>query len=131
MILQCALTFWTAAFPGLARDLPEVRESATAVTQGDKPCVAHLQNERLPLTNESAELDRLEEHAHFESIQRNRISNVSFAISSAGEIIILALMVGILKGVKSDASTENNTKGFSYLIAFAGGCWCTSAIFSL
>ncbi|THH32255.1 hypothetical protein EUX98_g1933 [Antrodiella citrinella] len=104
---QCALTFWTAAFPGLARNLPEVRDSATAVTQNDKS---------------------LEEHAHFESIQRNRISNVSFAISSAGEIIILAIMVGILKGVKSDASTENNTKGFSYLIAFAGGCWLLCAL---
>ncbi|TFY73703.1 hypothetical protein EWM64_g10309 [Hericium alpestre] len=25
---QCALTFWTAAFPGLARNLPEVKQSA-------------------------------------------------------------------------------------------------------
>lgn len=33
-------------------------------------------------------------------------------------------MVGILKGIKSDASTENNTKAFSVLIAFAGGVWC-------
>ena len=69
-----------------------------------------------------------EEHAQFESLQRNRISNVSFAICSAGEIIILAVMVGILKGLKSDASTENNTKAFSVLIAFSGGVWCMSLL---
>ncbi len=49
---------------------------------------------------------------------------MSFAVSSAGEILILAVMVGILKGVKSDASTENNTKAFSVLVAFSGGVWC-------
>ena len=65
------------------------------------------------------------EHAGLESMERNRISNVSFAVSSAGEIIILALMVGMLKGLKSDASTENNTKAFSVLIAFSGGVWRT------
>lgn len=68
-------------------------------------------------------LRSLDEHAHFESIQRNRISNISFTISSAGEIVILAIMVGILKAVKADESTENNTKAFSYIIAFSGGCW--------
>lgn len=68
-----------------------------------------------------------EEHANFESLERNRISNVSFAVCSAGEIIILAIMVGILKGLKSDASTENNTKAFSVLIAFSGGVWRESA----
>jgi hypothetical protein len=56
-------------------------------------------------------------------LQRNRISNVSFAISSAGEIIVLAVMVGILKGLKPDESVENNTRAFSVLIAFSGGVW--------
>lgn len=67
---------------------------------------------------------RHKEHADFESMSRNRISNVSFAVSSAGEVIILAVMVGILKGLNSDKSTENNTKAFSVLIAFSGGVWC-------
>ena len=66
---------------------------------------------------------RLEEHANFESLERNRVSNLSFTVSSVGEVAILAIMVGILKGVHSDASTENNTKAFSILIAFAGGVW--------
>lgn len=37
-------------------------------------------------------------------------------------------MVGILKGIKSDASTENNTKAFSVLIAFSGGVWLLCAL---
>lgn len=67
----------------------------------------------------------VEEHAKFESLARNRISNMSFTICSVGEVLILAVMVGILKGLHSDASTENNTKAFSVLIAFSGGVWRT------
>ncbi|KAI0319520.1 MFS general substrate transporter [Amylostereum chailletii] len=104
---QCSLTFWTAAFPGLARNTPEVRASADAVERGGELEAAH---------------------AHLESMTRNRISNISFAVCSAGEIVILAIMIGILKGVKSDESTENNTKAFSILIAFSGGVWLLCAI---
>ncbi|CAL1717102.1 unnamed protein product [Somion occarium] len=104
---QCALTFWTAAFPGLARDLPEIKQSFADVVDGKK---------------------LLEDHEQMESLERNRISNVSFAVCSAGEIIILAIMVGILKGVKSDESVENNTKAFSILIAFSGGVWLLCAL---
>ncbi|KAI0636058.1 autophagy-related protein 22-like protein [Trametes polyzona] len=104
---QCALTFWTAAFPGLARDLPKVQESAEKVDAGEKTA---------------------DEHAAYESMERNRISNISFAVCSAGEIVVLAIMVGILKGLKSDASTENNTKAFSALIAFSGGVWLLCAL---
>ncbi|KAI0775082.1 MFS general substrate transporter [Trametes elegans] len=104
---QCALTFWTAAFPGLARDLPKVQESAAQTVSGEKTLTAH---------------------ADCESMERNRISNMSFAVCSAGEIVILAIMVGILKGLKSDASTENNTKAFSVLIAFSGGVWLLCAL---
>ncbi|KAJ6507843.1 MFS general substrate transporter [Mycena vitilis] len=104
---QCSLTFWTAAFPGLARDLPEVKDSLAEVKSGQKT---------------------LEDHTRLTSLSRNRISNMSFAISSLGEIVVLAIMVGILKGVKSDASTENNTKAFSILIAFSGAVWLVCAI---
>jgi len=68
---------------------------------------------------------REDAHADFESMMRNRISNISFAVCSAGEIIVLAIMIGILKGLKSGDSTENNTKAFSVIIAFSGGVWCT------
>lgn len=104
---QGALTFWTAAFPGLARNLPEVQESVEEVKRGLK----------LP-----------DDHSQLESLARNRVSNISFAISSAGEIVILAIMVGILKALNADASAENNTRAFSVLIAFSGGVWFICAI---
>jgi len=104
---QFTLTFWTAAFPGLARDLPEVQESLEQVNAGSKS---------------------LESHARLESLSRNRISNISFTVCSVGEIVILAIMVGILKGVKSSDSTENNTRAFSILLAFSGGVWLLCAL---
>ncbi|KAJ7018829.1 MFS general substrate transporter [Mycena alexandri] len=104
---QCSLTFWTAAFPGLARDLPEVKASVAEVKSGQKTVA---------------------EHTQLTSLSRNRISNMSFTISSLGEIIVLAIMVGIFKAVKSDESTANNTKAFSILIAFSGAVWLVCAV---
>ncbi|KAF8905077.1 autophagy-related protein 22-like protein [Gymnopilus junonius] len=104
---QCSLTFWTAAFPGLAYDLPEVGTSRHEVDSGAKSP---------------------EEHERFHSLARNRISNISFAVSSAGEILILAIMVGILKGLHAEQNTENNTKSFSVLIAFSGAVWLVCAL---
>ncbi|KIK32053.1 hypothetical protein CY34DRAFT_102312, partial [Suillus luteus UH-Slu-Lm8-n1] len=97
-----ALTFWTATFPGLVRHLPEVESSAQLVTIGGKSW---------------------DEHAEFESLSCNRVSNISFMISSIGEILILVIMVGILKGLKAGNSTTNNTKVFSVLIAFSSALW--------
>ncbi|KAG1759193.1 MFS general substrate transporter, partial [Suillus occidentalis] len=102
-----ALTFWTAAFPGLVRHLPEVESSAQLVTIGGKSW---------------------DEHAEFESLSRNRVSNISFTISSIGEILILVVMVGILEGLKAGDSTANNTKAFSVLIAFSGALWLLCAL---
>jgi Vacuole effluxer Atg22 like len=69
---------------------------------------------------------RLNEHAQLESMARNRISNVSLVVSSAGEVVILLIMICILKATKSDANVENNTRAFSVLIAFSGGMCRTS-----
>ena len=66
-----------------------------------------------------------DEHSRFESLERNRVSNVSLAVNSAGEVIILGIMIGILKAVKSDESVKNNTMAFSVLLAFTGGVWCS------
>ncbi|KAG8744144.1 hypothetical protein FRC10_010713 [Ceratobasidium sp. 414] len=104
---QGALTFWTAAFPGLARSLPEMQESKRALDAGDTT---------------------LAEHQTLDSLSRNRISNISFTICSAGEILLLAVMVGMLKGMHSDSGTEANTKAFSALIALSGGFWLLCAI---
>jgi hypothetical protein len=66
-----------------------------------------------------------DEHSRFESLERNRVSNISFVVSSAGEVLILGIMVGILRAVKADVSVENNTMAFSVLLAFSGGVWCS------
>ena len=63
-----------------------------------------------------------------DSLERNRLSNISFAVQSATEVVILAVMVGILKGVHSDESVEKNTKAFSILIAFSGAIWRESTV---
>ncbi|KAJ1307194.1 hypothetical protein OPQ81_001309 [Rhizoctonia solani] len=104
---QGALTFWTAAFPGLARSLPEMQESKRALDAGETT---------------------LTEHQTLDSLSRNRLSNISFTVCSAGEIILLAIMVGMLKGMHADSSSEANTKAFSALIALSGGFWLLCAI---
>ncbi|KIJ12784.1 hypothetical protein PAXINDRAFT_181474 [Paxillus involutus ATCC 200175] len=104
---QGALTFWTAAFPGLTRHLPEVQESAKEVEEGTKD---------------------VDEHAAFESLSRNRVSNISFAVSSVGELFVLVIMVGILEGMKAGDSTENNTREMSALLAFSGAVWLICAL---
>ena len=45
-----------------------------------------------------------------------------------GEIIILAIIVGIMFGVNVNASAANNNWGLSVLIAFASGVWLLVAI---
>lgn len=37
-------------------------------------------------------------------------------------------MVGIVKGLHAEDSTENNTKTFSVLTAFTGGVWRSSTL---
>lgn len=99
IMYQGALTFSTVAFPALTRHLPEVQRSAQEVQSRNKT---------------------LRDHSRFESLSRNRVSNVSFAVSSLGETFILAMMVGILEAMKAEDSSENNTRAFSVLIAFSG-----------
>lgn len=61
-----------------------------------------------------------DEHAAFETLSRNRFSNISSTVSSVGEMIVLYIVVGILKGMKAEKSIENSTKTFRVLIAFIG-----------
>lgn len=104
---QLTLTYWTAAFPSLARNTPRMKEARISYENGE-------------LTLE--ELDRKDE------MERSRLSNVSFWLQSVAEIIILAMIVGIMHGVDVDASTKNNNWGLSVLIAFATGCWLVLSV---
>ena len=83
---QTTLTFWTAAFPGLARNTAELRDKARAYEDG-------------AITR--AEYD------HADSMKRNEISNMAFYIQSVGEILILAVIVGIMFGIDVNASQGN------------------------
>jgi len=104
---QLCLTYWTAAFPGLARNTALMREKAQQFEQG---------------TISRAEYD------YADSMKRNELSNVAFYVQSVGEIVILAVIVGVMFGVNVNASTANNNWGLSVLIAFASGIWILLAI---
>ena len=53
---------------------------------------------------------------------------MAFYIQSLGEIVILAVIVGVMFGVNVDASAANNQYGLSVLIAFASGVWLLLAL---
>ena len=104
---QTTLTFWTAAFPGLARNTMELREKARQYEAGE-------------ITRDEYDLA--------DSMKRNQLSNWSFYIQSVAEIFILAIIVGIMFGVNVNSSTANNNWGLSVLIAFATGVWILVAM---
>ena len=104
---QTTLTFWTAAFPGLARNTPQLRAKAEEYTAG---------------------IISRDEYDFADMMQRSHLSNVAFYVQSCGEIIILAIIVGILHGVNVRASQANNNWGLSILIAFATAVWLLLAI---
>lgn len=104
---QLSITYWTASFPMLARNTAQMRDQAKKFEDG--------------------EITRAQ-YDHADSMKRNELSNMSFYIQSLGEIIILAIIVGILFGVKVNASTANNNWGLSLLIAFATGVWLLLSI---
>ncbi|KAH8886960.1 MFS general substrate transporter [Thozetella sp. PMI_491] len=104
---QLTLTYWTAAFPSLARNTPHMLEASLKLGDGE-------------LTQ--LEYDRQDEK------ERSRLSNVSFYIQSVGEIGILAIIVGIMFGVHVNDSVDANNWGLSVLIAFATAVWIVMSI---
>jgi MFS-type transporter involved in bile tolerance (Atg22 family) len=104
---QTTLTFWTAAFPGLARNTPELRQKAEAYQAG--------------------EISRAE-YDYADTLKRSELSNMAFYIQSLGEVVILPIIVGIMFGVNVNASVANNNWGLSVLIAFATGVWILLSI---
>ncbi|RMJ28026.1 autophagy protein Atg22 [Aspergillus sp. HF37] len=99
---QTTLTFWTAAFPGLARNTAEMKTKGEAFAAG---AVSR------------------EEYDYADSMKRSQLANVAFYVQSVGEIFILAVIVGIMFGLEVNKSQANNNWGLSVLIAFAAGVW--------
>ncbi|KJY00878.1 autophagy protein Atg22 [Zymoseptoria brevis] len=104
---QLCLTYWTAAFPGLARNTRDLRDRAQEF--------------------EAGKITR-KEYDHADSMKRNELSNMAFYVQSVGEVVILAVIVGVLFGVDVNRSVERNNYGLSVLIAFATGVWLLLAI---
>jgi MFS-type transporter involved in bile tolerance (Atg22 family) len=91
---QTTLTFWTAAFPGLARNTPELREKAEQyqageITRGD--------------------------YDYADTLKRSELSNMAFYIQSVGEVVILAVIVGISKDLFVFRSSAFNY-GYSHVL---------------
>jgi MFS-type transporter involved in bile tolerance (Atg22 family) len=99
---QTTLTFWTAAFPGLARNMPEMKGHADDLAAG--------------------KISR-EEYDFADTMKRSQLANIAFYIQSLAEIIILAIIVGLMFKIDVNASEANNNWGMSVLIAFASGVW--------
>ncbi|OAA40064.1 Major facilitator superfamily domain, general substrate transporter [Metarhizium rileyi] len=104
---QLTLTYWTAAFPSLARNTAHIKESRVAY-------------EKREISQQ--ELDKRDE------MERSRLSNVGFWVQSCGELVILAIIIAIMFGVRVDASPSNNNWGLSVLIAFATACWLALSV---
>lgn len=99
---QLTLTYWTAAFPALARNLPVMREAREKVEEGG--------------------MSR-REFARRDEKERSRLANVAFYVQSVGEVVILAVIVGIMFALRVNDGTEQNNWGLSVLVAFATACW--------
>ncbi|KAJ5921940.1 hypothetical protein N7516_009643 [Penicillium verrucosum] len=104
---QTTLTFWTAAFPGLARNSLELKEKADAYVAGT-------------ITRD--------EYDYADTMMRSKLANVAFYVQSVAEIFILAIIVGIMFGLKVNDSESNNNWGLSVLIAFVSGVWLLVSI---
>lgn len=104
---QTTVTFWTAAFPGLARNTKEIRTEARQ------------------LANCSITRDEFE---FVDMMKRNEISNTAFYVQSVAEVFILAIVVGIMFSLRVNDTAENNNWGLSVLIAFATGVWMLCAV---
>ncbi|KAL2872322.1 MFS transporter [Aspergillus lucknowensis] len=104
---QTTLTFWTAAFPGLARNTAEMKAKADEYQAG--------------------RISR-DEYDFADTMKRSQLANIAFYVQSVAEIFILAVIVGIMFGLHVDDSEQNNNWGLSVLIAFATGVWLLVSI---
>lgn len=140
---QLCLSYWTAAFPGLARDLPHMRAArqklvedsvtpdATAdVKEPDDKGTSPSTEEATGWNSGSIDEGRMtaEKYSLLEVMSINRISNIAFTVSSVGELIVLAVIQGMLYGIHADRDEQSNTTALSAVVAFSAGVWVLCAI---
>ena len=66
------------------------------------------------------------EHDNLDMITRNRLANVSFFVCSIGEIVVLAILAGILQGIIREGDADSNTRALSVVCAYSAGVWSES-----
>lgn len=139
---QLCLSYWTAAFPGLARDLPHMREarqklledSSSTHTTSDAKDVddkATSPAEEQPdgdLTSSDESRMTASKYSLLESMAVNRISNIGFTVCSVGELVVLAVMQGMLYAIHADRDEQSNTTALSAVVAFSAGVWVLCAL---
>jgi hypothetical protein len=62
------------------------------------------------------------EHDTLDMLTRNRLANISFFVCSCGELVVLAILAGILEGIITDAP-DSNTRALSIVCAYSAGVW--------
>ena len=59
-------------------------------------------------------------------ITRNRLANISFFVCSCGELVVLAILAGILEGIIT-SDPDSNTRALSIVCAYSAGVWSKSS----
>lgn len=62
-------------------------------------------------------------HDNKDMLARNRLSNVSFFVCSAGELVVLAILAGILVAIVDPNDPDSNTRALSIVCAYSAGVW--------
>lgn len=57
-------------------------------------------------------------------LERNRLADVSFLVCSVGELVVLAILAGILQGIVT-SDPDSNTRALSIVCAYSAGVWST------
>ncbi len=130
---QMCLSYWTAAFPGLARDLPHMRQARQKLQEDslsndsrsdakddvDDKGLTPATEGVINVIDESNEKMTADKYSMLETMAINRISNITFGVSSLGELVILAIIQGMLYGIHADRDTVSNTNALSAVVAFS------------
>ncbi|KIS68995.1 uncharacterized protein UMAG_02974 [Mycosarcoma maydis] len=131
---QLCLSYWTAAFPGLARDLPHMREARQRLVQAREPTTVHVETVddkvAMPSVEQSVPDDHFsaDQYSLLETLSINRISNIAFTVCSVGELVVLAIIQGMLYAIHADRDEQSNTIALSAVVAVSAAVWLLCAI---
>ncbi|WWC93161.1 uncharacterized protein L201_008129 [Kwoniella dendrophila CBS 6074] len=96
-ILTWAVSFAWLGVEKPSKDLPEIKESEEKLAKGE--------------TDQKT-------HDNKDMLARNRLANVSFLVCSCGELVVLAILAGILEGV-INSDPDSNTRALSIVCAYS------------